>query len=84
MSEDDGTAESVLTGNSAFTPTAEKRARIMSSLGTVTRTRSVYVVDKSKRDAVEGTALIEREEIDAIRDPDDLRDLIQERAEEPA
>ncbi|WP_160134842.1 transcriptional regulator [Halococcus salsus] len=84
VSEDDGTAENVLTGNSAFTPTAEKRARIMSSLGTVTRTRSVYVVDKSKRDAVEGTALIEREEIDAIRDPDDLRDLIQERAEEPA
>ena len=41
-------------------------------------------VDKSKRDAVEGTALIEREEIDAIRDPDDLRDLIQERTEEPA
>lgn len=84
VSEDDGTEENVLTGHSAFTKTAEKRARIMSSLGTVTRTRSVYVVDSAKRDAVADTALIEREEVDGIEDPDDLRDLIRERAEKPA
>jgi putative transcriptional regulator len=84
VSEDDGDAENVLTGHSAFTRTAEKRARIMSSLGTVTRTRSVYVVDGANRDSVEETALIEREEIAAIDDPDDLRELIQERAESPA
>jgi putative transcriptional regulator len=84
VSEDDGDAENVLTGHSAFTRTAEKRARIMSSLGTVTRTRSVYVVDSTNRDAVDDTALIEREEIAAIDDPDDLRDLIQERADSPA
>lgn len=84
VSEDDGAAENVLTGHSAFTRTAEKRARIMSSLGTVTRTRSVYVVDHATRDSVEDTALIEREEIAAINDPDDLRDLIQERAETSA
>ncbi|EMA55208.1 MULTISPECIES: transcriptional regulator [Halococcus] len=80
VSEDDGGAENVLTGHSAFTRTAEKRARIMSSLGTVTRTRSVYVVDDASRDAVDDTALIEREEIAAIDDPDALRDLIRERA----
>ncbi len=74
----------MLTGFSPFTKTAEKRARIMSSLGQVTRTRSVYVVDETKRDAVEGTALIEREEIEGIRDPAALRDLVRERAEEPA
>ncbi len=84
VSEDDGEAENVLTGHSAFTRTAEKRARIMSSLGTVTRTRSVYVVERATRDSVEDTALIEREEIAAIDDPDDLRDLIRERAERPA
>ena len=84
VSEDDGDAENVLTGHSAFTRTAEKRARIMSSLGTVTHTRSVYVVDSANRDAVEETALIEREEIAAIDDPEGLRDLIRERAENPA
>jgi putative transcriptional regulator len=84
VSEDDGGAESVLTGHSAFTRTAEKRARIMSSLGAVTRTRSVYVVDDASRDAVDDTALIEREEIAAIDDPDALRDLIRERAESSA
>jgi putative transcriptional regulator len=80
VSEDDGDDENVLTGHSAFTETAEKRARIMSSLGTVTRTRSVYVVDEARRDAVEDTALIEREEITAMDDPDALRELIRERA----
>lgn len=84
VSEDTGDDENVLTGHSAFTRTAEKRARIMSSLGTVTRTRSVYVVDRATRDAVEGTALIEREEIAAIDNPDDLRELIRDRAENPA
>jgi putative transcriptional regulator len=81
VSENDDGGESVLTGHSAFTRTAEKRARIMSSLGAVTRTRSVYVVDRTTREAVEDTALIEREEVEGIDHPDDLRDLISERAE---
>jgi putative transcriptional regulator len=78
----------VLTGHSEFNRTAEKRARIMSSVGNVTRTRSLYVVDRATRDNVEGTALVEREEIARIRDADDLRDLILDRVdtdlEEPA
>jgi len=44
----------------------------------------VYVVDDASRDAVDDTALIEREEIAAIDDPDALRDLIRERAESSA
>jgi putative transcriptional regulator len=85
VSEDENRREaSVLTGHSTFNETAEKRARIMSSLGRVTRTRSVYVVDKTDREAVEGTALVEREEIERIDDADELRDLITERGEEPA
>ena len=79
---------SMLTGHSDFDRTAEKRARIMSSVGRVTRTRSVYVVDRATRDAVEGTALVEREEMERVEDADDLRDLIQDRVdidvEEPA
>ncbi|WP_435196674.1 transcriptional regulator [Natronomonas sp. EA1] len=79
VSED--ATDSVLTGHSEFNRTAEKRARIMSSVSDIVRTRSFYVVDRATRDSVEGTALIEREEIEKIADADDLRDLIQERTE---
>jgi len=72
----------VLTGHSEFTKTAEKRARIMSSVGRVTRTTSVYVVEDAPRDSVDGTALIEEAEMAGIEDRIDLRDLIMERADE--
>ena len=84
VSEDERRQESVLTGHSEFTEAAEKRARIMSSVGRVTGTRSVYVVDRARRDAVDGTALVEESEMEDIREADELRDLIRERAEEPA
>jgi len=83
VNEDGRRREQVLTGHSTFTETAEKRARIMSSVGEVTRTRSVYVVDDLKRESVAGTALIEEAEMAEIEDADDLRDLIMERGEEP-
>ncbi|PSP86042.1 transcriptional regulator [Halobacteriales archaeon QS_6_64_34] len=83
VSENARRREQVLTGHSTFTEAAEKRARIMSSVGEVTRTRSVYVVDELTRESVDGTALIEKEEMEEIRDADDLRDLIMERGEEP-
>jgi putative transcriptional regulator len=82
---DDGEAEQVLTGHSEFNRTAEKRARIMSSVGRVTRTRPVYIVEKAPRESVEGTALIEENEMADVEERDDFRDLIDERAgENPA
>ncbi|MFC4448508.1 transcriptional regulator [Halorussus aquaticus] len=84
VSEDEDSHENVLTGHSAFTKAAEKRARIMSSIGEVARTRSVYFVDEAKRDSVDGTGLVEREELEDIDDPDELRKLIRERGEKPA
>ncbi len=80
VSEDDDD-DRVLTSHSAFTRTAEKRARIMSSISRVARTRSVYFVDKARRETVEGTALVEREEVEGLDDADELRKLIRERAE---
>ena len=77
--EDDG---QMLTGHSEFTQTAEKRARIMSSVGRVARIRSVYVVEEAKRESVEGTAIIEQTEMEDIEEQDDLRNLIQDRVEE--
>jgi putative transcriptional regulator len=56
----------------------------MASVSEVTRTRSVYFVDSAGREAVGGTALIEREEAEELTDGDELRDLIRERTEEPA
>jgi len=85
VSEDESdTEEVVLTGHSEFTRSAEKRARIMSSLGQVTRTRSVYFVDRANRDAVDETALIEREEVEGVVDPERLKELIRERTDEGA
>jgi putative transcriptional regulator len=86
VSEDENHERKMLTGHSEFNRTAEKRARIMSSVGHVTRTRSVYVVDRARQESVKGTALVEREEFDRIDDPEELEALIRERAEaeEPA
>jgi putative transcriptional regulator len=81
VSEDENREGDMLTGHSELTKTAEKRARIMSSVGRVTRTRSVYVVDSASRDAVEGTALIEEAEMEEIDAADELRDLILERTD---
>jgi len=82
VSENETQEKQVLTGHSEFTQTAEKRARIMSSVGQVTRTQSVYVVDRATRESVEGTAIVEQDEMEDIEEPDDFRDLIQDRVEE--
>jgi len=79
VSEDEGQQEQVLTGHSEFTKTAEKRARIMSSVGEVTRTHSVYVVERAPRESVDGTALIEQAEMEDIEDRSELRNLIADR-----
>jgi putative transcriptional regulator len=77
--------QNVLTGHSPFNQNAEKRARIMSSLGEITRTRSVYFTEKrTKRESVDRTAIVSCEELVAIDDPDEIRDLIRERTQEPA
>ena len=81
VSEDESRERKMLTGHSEFNRTAEKRARIMSSVGRVTGTRSVYVVDRTKRESVDGTALIEREEFERIDDPEELENLIRDRGE---
>ena len=85
VSEDaDRRKTSVLTGHSALTRTAKKRAKLMSSLGRVTRTRSVYFTEeRSKRDAVEGTALVSYEELADLDDPEQIRELIDDRSQEP-
>jgi len=84
ITEDDGVELKMLTGHSEFTENAEKRARIMSSLGSVTETRSVYFTERDRdRDAVEDTALVSCERLAEMDDPDAIRDLLRERAADP-
>ncbi len=69
----------LITGHSEFTKTAEKRARIMASIGTVTKTRSVYFVDESSRETVDETVIIENDEVEGIDHHEELDELIRER-----
>jgi len=79
VSEDQRDADRMLTGNSNFTEAAVKRAKIMSSLGAVTRTRAVYFVDEAKQDEIDGTAIVERNEVEDMEDNDEFRDLLKDR-----
>lgn len=80
IGEDEADRGAVMTGQSELTRTAKKRARIMGSISRVTGTQSVYIVDRAPDDAIEGTALVEREEMEDIEESDDLRAIIAERA----
>ncbi|WP_435065574.1 transcriptional regulator [Halobaculum sp. EA56] len=77
----------LLTGHSPFNRTAEKRAKLMGSLGRVTGTRAVYFTegeDEPKRESVDGTAIVTAVELADADDPERIRELIRERSDEPA
>ena len=82
VGEDDDTERGVvLTGHSEYNRTAKKRARIMGSIGRVTGSQSVYIVEQARDDEIHGTALVERSEIEDIEESDDLRAMIAARTE---
>jgi putative transcriptional regulator len=84
VGEDSIERENVLTGHSSFTESAEKRARLMSSLGEITGTQSVFFTEERRtRESVDGTALVSCEELAEITTPEEIRDLIRERGREP-
>jgi putative transcriptional regulator len=83
ISETSEGTETLITGHSAFTEAAVKRARIMGSLREVIHTRSVYFVDEAGSESVSGTAIIERDEAEDVEDSDELRDLIRARGGSP-
>ena len=73
----------VLTGGAAFTEAAEKRARLMASIGRVTQTRAVFFTESDAgTESVDGTAIVSQTELSEA-DPEHVRDLIRERADEP-
>lgn len=70
--------ETVLTGTDARGSGMVKRARLMSSISDVARTRSVYVVeDKPARDSIEETKIVDVEEIEDVEGSDDFLSRIE-------
>ncbi len=67
----------VLTGVSKFSQSMLKKARLMSSLSTVARTRSAMIVDGEARlECIEETAIIEKRELERIDEPREFGDLV--------
>jgi putative transcriptional regulator len=57
-----------------------KKARLMSSLSAVARTKSVVIVDgEAKVECIEETAIIEKRELESIDEPGEFNDLVAEK-----
>jgi len=70
----------VLTGVGKFSQSIVKKARLMSSLSSVARTKSVVIVDgETKLECIEETALIEKRELEDIDQTRDFEDLVAEK-----
>lgn len=65
----------ILTGYSNYTGSMIKRAKLMSSISKVTNTQSMFIVDgHCKSDLVDNTVIVEKNELNAM---DDFNDLIK-------
>ncbi len=70
----------VLTGVGKFSQSIVKKARLMSSLSSVARTKSVVIVDgETKLECIEETVLIEKKELEDIDETRDFEDLVAEK-----
>jgi putative transcriptional regulator len=70
----------VLTGVSKFSSSMLKRARLMSSLSSIAKTKSVVIVDgETKLECIEETALIEKRELEEIDRTREFEDLVAEK-----
>lgn len=70
----------ILTGISRYTDRMVKRARIVSSLSQVTRTKSVFVVNGNiKQVQIDNTVLFEKEELKRIKNPEEFTCVMEER-----
>jgi putative transcriptional regulator len=75
-----GECTKILTGVSEYTERMIKRARIVSSLSQVTRTKSVFVVNGNvKYVQIDNTVLIGKDELKRIKDPEEFTSVMEER-----
>ncbi len=74
------TSDTLLTGISTYSSAMIKRADLMSSISSVTRTKSVFIIDgQTKSETVLNTVLIEKRELDRLSGTEELSELIEER-----
>lgn len=74
------TSDTLLTGISTYSSAMIKRADLMSSISSVTRTKSVFIIDgQIKSETVLNTVLIEKKELDGLSGTEELSELIEER-----
>jgi putative transcriptional regulator len=70
----------VLTGVSKFSQSMLKKARLMSSLSAVARTKSAVIVDgETKLECIEETAIIEKRELEDIDRTREFESLVKEK-----
>jgi putative transcriptional regulator len=70
----------VLTGVSKFSQSMLKKARLMSSLSSITMTHSAVIIDGDARvDCIEETAIIEKRELEGIDQTSEFEDLVLEK-----
>lgn len=70
----------VLTGISKFSQSMLKKARLMSSLSAIARTKSAVIVDgETKLECIEDTAIIEKRELETIDQTCEFEDLVDEK-----
>jgi len=70
----------VLTGVSKFSQSMLKKARLMSSLSAVAKTKSVVIIDgETKLECIEETAIIEKRELETIDRTREFEDLVAEK-----
>ncbi|HLE46905.1 MAG TPA: transcriptional regulator [Candidatus Thermoplasmatota archaeon] len=70
----------ILTGVERRDPQDSERARLLTSVRAVTETQSMYVVNRdTERTNVHGTPVVQRSELEKLRDPQDLVRLLKER-----
>ena len=70
----------ILTGISKYNDTMIKRARLMSSISNVAHTQSMLIVEgQSKTLQINGTVIVEKDELEDIDNSGDLISLVQDR-----
>jgi putative transcriptional regulator len=73
-------SDTLLTGISTYSSAMIKRADLMSSISSVTRTKSVFIIDgQIKTETVLNTVLIEKKELEGLSGTEELAELIDER-----
>ncbi|MDY7081545.1 MAG: transcriptional regulator [Halobacteria archaeon] len=80
--DDKDNDDTMLTGTVHHSGDLVKRARLMSSISKVTRTRSIYIVDESSnKDSIEDTVIIEVNELEDIDESEELDEVYKEKSE---